>query len=177
MLKYIYYLRPLTDPFLPLSHPQEHCGFNWPWSFFLACKSASCDENFYKNEAQINIAVHQNIRRTKSKKPALKHFDGAIMSGYQLPSIHWEHLFCRNRGEDQTSCADMFPRDEDQVLMANVDIPTGFEKALGGKDVVRNEMATAAVKTKEAMDAKMVPFLGKWNPMISRKASHKYMTA
>lgn len=76
-------------------YDEEHCGFGGPWSFLVACKSNNCHNNWYKNPAQIELAMHKRLRRSVSKKPMLKYFDGRTMQSYQYPTFGWEVSFCR----------------------------------------------------------------------------------
>mmetsp|Transcript_8027 Transcript_8027/g.8253 ORF Transcript_8027/g.8253 Transcript_8027/m.8253 type:complete len:360 (+) Transcript_8027:2407-3486(+) len=76
-------------------YDEEHCGFGGPWSFLVACKSNNCHDNWYKNPSQIELAMHKRLRRSVSKKPMLKYFDGRTMQSYQYPTFGWEVSFCR----------------------------------------------------------------------------------
>ena len=79
-----------------LSNNQVRHGFSDPWNFMVACKSHTCRHNWYLNQASVDIRIHSNLRRTKSGLPSLTYFDGAAMSGYQMPSKKWEIFFCRH---------------------------------------------------------------------------------
>ena len=59
-------------------------------------KGASNESNWYKNEAEIEVAIHQRILRTHSGNPALKYFDGTTMKNYQYPHKVFEITYCRN---------------------------------------------------------------------------------
>lgn len=72
-----------------------NCGFNSPWTFLVAFKNQKDDQNWYRNRAQIDIEIHERILRTKSGRPTLKYFDGALMQGYQNPHKVFESVFCR----------------------------------------------------------------------------------
>ena len=76
-------------------YEESHCGFNYPWSFLVACKSDKCRFNWYMNEAQIDLRIHYRMMRTKSGSSPLRYFDGATMKSYQDPPKAWETLYCR----------------------------------------------------------------------------------
>ena len=76
-------------------YEESHCGFNYPWSFLVACKSDKCRFNWYRNEAEIDLQIHYRMMRTKSGSSPLRYFDGATMKSYQDPPKAWETLYCR----------------------------------------------------------------------------------
>ena len=76
-------------------YEESHCGFGYPWSFLVACKSDKCRYNWYKNEAEIDVQIHYRMMRTKSGSSPLRYFDGATMKSYQNPPKAWETLYCR----------------------------------------------------------------------------------
>lgn len=78
-------------------YEESHCGFNAPWTFLVACKS-DCRRSFFRNAAEIDLAIRQRIRPSKSggAKSLLKYFDGETMGSYQRPSKAFESTFCRS---------------------------------------------------------------------------------
>ena len=72
-----------------------NCEFLSPWTFLVAFKDGEDDQNWFRNRAQIDIEIHERILRTKSGRPALEYFDGALMQGYQNPHKVFEAVFCR----------------------------------------------------------------------------------
>lgn len=76
-------------------YEESHCGFGYPWSFLVACKSDKCRYNWYMNEAEIDVQIHYRMIRTKSGSSPLRYFDGATMKSYQDPPKAWETLYCR----------------------------------------------------------------------------------
>ena len=76
-------------------YEESHCGFGYPWSFLVACKSDKCRFNWYMNEAEIDAQIHYRMMRTKSGSSPLRYFDGATMKSYQNPPKAWETLYCR----------------------------------------------------------------------------------
>lgn len=72
-----------------------HCGFEYPWTFFVVMKDSLGDAAWYRNEAETQIDIHDRILRTHSGAPALKYFDGAALKGYQIPHRVFESIFCR----------------------------------------------------------------------------------
>ncbi len=79
-----------------LPYNQVRRGFRDPWTFMVACKSHTCRRNWYSNQASVDARIHYNLRRTKSGVSSLIYFDGATMSGYQMPSKKWETMFCKH---------------------------------------------------------------------------------
>mmetsp|Transcript_20100 Transcript_20100/g.57678 ORF Transcript_20100/g.57678 Transcript_20100/m.57678 type:complete len:976 (+) Transcript_20100:148-3075(+) len=76
-------------------YEESHCGFGYPWSFLVACKSDKCRFNWYMNEAEIDLQIHYRMKRTKAGSSPLRYFDGATMKSYQDPPKAWETLYCR----------------------------------------------------------------------------------
>jgi len=74
---------------------ESHCGFHAPWSFLVAMKSEVSRKRWYRLGAEVDIDIHRRILRNHSGKPALKHFDGAMMTSYQLPSKAFESVYCK----------------------------------------------------------------------------------
>eukprot|EP01083_Nonionella_stella_P189950 703592_1 len=72
-----------------------NCGFEYPWTFLVVTKDEEMGVNWYKNEAEVQIAIHERTLRTHSGKPVLKYFDGATMRRYQVPHKVFEATFCR----------------------------------------------------------------------------------
>eukprot|EP00591_Stephanopyxis_turris_P010009 CAMPEP_0195509728 /NCGR_PEP_ID=MMETSP0794_2-20130614/2585_1 /TAXON_ID=515487 /ORGANISM="Stephanopyxis turris, Strain CCMP 815" /LENGTH=880 /DNA_ID=CAMNT_0040637019 /DNA_START=160 /DNA_END=2802 /DNA_ORIENTATION=+ len=79
------------------SYDEAHCNFDDPWSYIVACKSYSCRQDWYQNQAEKDLAIHERILRTYSDKPALKYFDGATMKQYQVPPKVFEVNLCRHK--------------------------------------------------------------------------------
>jgi len=70
----------------------------------VACKSNNCQNNWYANPSQVELAMHKRLRRSVSNKPVLKYFDGRTMQSYQEPTFGWEVSFCRqNPAPDECS--------------------------------------------------------------------------
>ena len=74
---------------------QSHGGFDDPWTFLIICKSHKCNDNWYANPAQVELAMQKRILATKSKQPLLKHFDGSTMAHYRVPHKGLETVYCR----------------------------------------------------------------------------------
>lgn len=72
-----------------------HSNFQSPWTYLVACKTADCHSKWYANEAEIELAIHRRILRTKSGKSPLKYFDGSTMTNYQIPHKSFESVHCR----------------------------------------------------------------------------------
>ena len=76
-------------------YEESHCAFGDPWTFLIACKSINCRKHWYRTEAEIELAIHERILRSKSGKPLLQYFDGNTMSGYHNPPKAMETVYCR----------------------------------------------------------------------------------
>lgn len=76
-------------------YEEGRCMFRSPWSFAVAMKGDSGNSMWRRSAAEIDIAIHKRILRTKSGKPALQNFDGSLMSGYMIPPKSFETVYCR----------------------------------------------------------------------------------
>lgn len=65
-------------------------------SFLVALKSYESRAEWYSNEAEVNIRLHQRIRRSET----LKFFDSPTMMKYQIPPKPVETAFCHENVED-----------------------------------------------------------------------------
>lgn len=66
-------------------------------SFLVALKSYESRAEWYSNEAEMNIRLHQRILRSES---SLKVFDAPTMMKYQIPPKPVETAFCRESVEE-----------------------------------------------------------------------------
>ena len=82
---------------------QSHCDFKFPWSYLIAFKDRGTRANWYRSAAEIEIQIHERMRRTKSGEMPLRYFDGPTMTSYQVPSKASEKIYCRN-SEDPEEC-------------------------------------------------------------------------
>lgn len=73
----------------------SNSGFN-THSFLVALKSHESRAEWYSNEAEVNIRLHQRIRRSES----LKLFDSPTMMKYQIPPKPVEISFCHENDEE-----------------------------------------------------------------------------
>ena len=78
-----------------LDFDESHARFVGQWSFLLAAKDSDVRSRWFSNEAELQLAVHQRILRTKDGKIPLRFIDGASMMQYQFPSRGAEQTFCR----------------------------------------------------------------------------------
>jgi len=76
-------------------YDESHAGFFSVWNFVVATKKRSARKLWYRNEAEIELAIRNRMLRTKSGRSSLRHFDGSTMLTYQRPSKRTEALFCR----------------------------------------------------------------------------------
>ena len=67
------------------TYAEGHCHFFAPWQFLVAFKNIHTSVNWFRNEAQVEVQLHQRLFRTISGKPILQYFDGHIMRDYQVP--------------------------------------------------------------------------------------------
>jgi len=156
-------------------YDEDHCGFSWPWSFLVACKSESCRTKMYRTEAQVNIELHSVMRKTKSGAPPLKNFDGATMAHYQVPSKAWEINFCHGKGAPE--CAEKLGFGVgDDAAMADVEIPMGLDLSTPSAFVMKDVSSVVGKITKKRKSA-LEPYVGKYNPVVARRISSKYLLA
>lgn len=76
------------------SYADMHGGFMAAWNFLLAFKDSSTLENWYANEALVDLAIRERVLATKSGESSLRYFDGATMNGFAYPSKLAENVFC-----------------------------------------------------------------------------------
>mmetsp|Transcript_20017 Transcript_20017/g.30095 ORF Transcript_20017/g.30095 Transcript_20017/m.30095 type:complete len:763 (-) Transcript_20017:47-2335(-) len=76
-------------------YEEGHSNFQTPWSYLVACKSEKCSEEWYLNEAEIDLRIRERILPTKSGTPGLRYVDGSTMKKYQRPSRAWQTVYCR----------------------------------------------------------------------------------
>ena len=58
-------------------------------------KDSNDDSSWYRNEAEMQLAIHKRAMRSYSGNPVLKYFDGSVMKGYQIPHRVFQTVFCR----------------------------------------------------------------------------------
>lgn len=69
--------------------------FDYPSSFLVVCKDASCRKHFYASPDVLNFHIYERIVQTHSKKRALSYFDGVTHLRYQVAPKSWETIYCR----------------------------------------------------------------------------------
>jgi hypothetical protein len=80
-------------------------GFDEPWSYLVAFKSMKTRQNWYDNEAQMNMKIKKRLRpRTSQDVTHLRHFDGATMAKYQMPHKAFEVIYCRSPSASSEDC-------------------------------------------------------------------------
>jgi hypothetical protein len=78
-----------------LDYSESHCGFDFPWNFFVSFKSAESQSRWFSSEAQINLEVQKRSIRQRDGQSPFVYFDGATMLSYQHPDIASATVFCR----------------------------------------------------------------------------------
>ena len=73
-----------------------HCHFYEPWQILVAFKDRNSKANWSRNSAEIDLALHRRLYRTKSGKSPLRYFDGSTMTTFQVPPKVIETNFCRS---------------------------------------------------------------------------------
>ena len=73
-----------------------HCHFYEPWQILVAFKDGNSKANWSRNSAEIDLALHRRLYRTKSGKSPLRYFDGSTMTTFQVPPKVIETNFCRS---------------------------------------------------------------------------------
>lgn len=131
-------------------YEEAHCGFEEPHAFLAVCKSSACRSRWNAQSVVIDDEIYDRIKRTKSKKPSLMHYDGTTHHSFQVTPRGWETVYCRRepqpfecayRGLDLTK--ELFEMGDDgeegsfdlrtkvidgeeiQSIFAKVDIPKG----------------------------------------------------
>lgn len=79
-----------------------NCGFEAPWAFLVAMKDADIDSRWYMSDSELEVAIHERIKRTVSGTPALKYFDGAVKRGYHYPHKSAETVYCRTEPKPES---------------------------------------------------------------------------
>jgi len=77
-------------------YDEIYCDFDDPWSFLIAMKGERNRSLWYQGMAELDIAIHERVKRTHSGTPALKYFDAPTMRGYQVPHKGFESVFCKS---------------------------------------------------------------------------------
>ena len=95
-------------------YEEGHSHFYTPWQFLVAFKDSSLKGSWYRNAAEIEIELHQRLFRTNSGKPAIRYFDGSIMSNYQMPPKVVATNHCR-KGDDKLECHPPFVNNSSHV--------------------------------------------------------------
>ena len=130
---------------------------------------------WYRNEAEIAVAIHERSVRTKSGTNPFRYFDGPTMVSYQVPSRAMETVFCRRIPTPDTclghrhftSELDNVPLSELQVkhsglgensgrgVFAKVDIPKGSYVA-AEKSVELEYFMPSTVDLIEELEAEII---------------------
>ena len=76
-------------------YEEAHNGGEKPNAFLTLCKSANCRDLWYADAMVIDYEIGVRMRRTKSDKPILHHFDGGTHYLFQIPPRAWEEVYCR----------------------------------------------------------------------------------
>jgi len=79
------------------SYEEPHSSFEDPWTFLCVCKTRKCHKKWYSNPAEVDIAIHTRIQRSKSGTPLLKYFDAATFARYQVPHKGVEVVYCHKQ--------------------------------------------------------------------------------
>lgn len=82
------------------TYAEGHCHFFAPWQFLVAFKNIHTSVNWFRNEAEVELQLHQRVHRTKLGKPMLQYFDGHIMRDYQIPHKVITTNKCRSTAKD-----------------------------------------------------------------------------
>lgn len=124
-------------------YEEAHCGFLEPHSFLVVCKSDSCHKRWYAEADEIDYAIYDRIRDTKSEQRALVHFDGSTQKSYQVPPRAWETVYCRRdpepfecayRGLDLTKDIHDLAWDESEEEESSFEIKTAKNEKTGEEE-------------------------------------------
>jgi hypothetical protein len=130
-------------------YEEAACNFESSWSYLVAFKSMKTRQNWYDNEAQVNMKIKKRIRpRISQDVSSLRYFDGATMAKYQIPHKAFEVIYCRSPSASSEDC-DAF-HGEDRLL---VDFsPSTWKSLMRSKNMADTFQPRADV----AHDAKML---------------------
>ena len=94
-------------------------------SFAVAFKDYRTRSKWYRNEAEIQVEMHQHFQKTRSTEDTLFHFDATVMLSYQIPSKDSEISFCR---DNEDECDGNFNLPPDTNLIPAFQIKVGPSK-------------------------------------------------
>lgn len=142
-------------------YEEGHSNFLTPWSYLVACKSEKCSEEWYLNEAEIDLRIRERILPTKSGTPALRYVDGSTMKKYQRPSSAWQAVYCRKLHRP-VECKAL--RDIKNVVLQRDAFQTSFNN--GMKTIIAKVnmtkgtviSSTGSLTTKQALASKKLQF-------------------
>jgi len=76
-------------------YEEGHSGFMAPWATLVAFKDENTRNNWYRNSAEVDIQIKRRIRKSTSRTPLLRNFDGSTMTNYQITPKVFETLYCK----------------------------------------------------------------------------------
>merc|ERR1719221_2154944 len=84
------------------TYDEGHSHFYMPWEYLVAFKkSRGSDTAWRRSQSEIEVALHNRIRRTKSGRPALRYVDASTVAQFQLPSKAREVNYCLHKEHTQ----------------------------------------------------------------------------
>jgi hypothetical protein len=111
---------------------EPHCGFGFPWSFFVSFKSAkTSSERWFSSETHFNVEMHKRSIRRKDRQSPFEYFDGATMVSYQRPTKESVSVFCRQTPTPE-GCHDLHGFDPEAVNIPKSSLKVA--KSLVGKN-------------------------------------------
>merc|ERR1712032_1285804 len=121
------------------------------------------------NEAQVNIAIHNQMISTKSGRYPLKFFDGATLARYQVPEKSWEQTYCRHTDllMECSSIYDAIDFKSGQQVGKKIQGSkfNNFQK-MPEEFMVEKAFSDIILSNKELKE-KTKPYLGKYDPVFS----------
>jgi hypothetical protein len=89
-----------------MEYEDMHGRLPVPCRYVVAMKDKSSRTRWFLSEAEISLLLHKRIMRDMNGELPLRHFDGASMLTYRLPSRVAEERFCRGTPEACTAALD-----------------------------------------------------------------------
>jgi len=84
------------------TYDEGHSRFYMPWEYLVAFKTSSgSDAAWHRSQSEIEVALHNRIRGTKSGKPPLRYVDAATVTHFQRPSKAREVNYCLHEERKQ----------------------------------------------------------------------------
>jgi hypothetical protein len=97
--------------------------FDSPWKIMVAFKDFHTRAEWFKNEALVQLKIHQRILPSKNGELLLRYFDGPLMVASQYPSKASEVVFCLGH-PDVRECLDGhgFDPEREHIPISSIEV-------------------------------------------------------